>query len=61
MVGADNTEAAALIADSSLPGLLACGCRVIRASGLVAPITRYGVTTFDGLGQDSRAPGRPGQ
>lgn len=50
VVGADNTEAAALIADSLIAGILACGCRVIRASGLVAPITRFGVTHYDAWG-----------
>lgn len=43
VVSGDNTEAAALVADALSVGILACGTRVIRASGLIMPMSRFAV------------------
>lgn len=46
VVSGDNTEAAALVADALSVGILACGIRVIRASGLVMPMCRFAVRHY---------------
>lgn len=46
VVSGDNTEAAALVADALSVGILACGIRVIRASGLVLPMARFAVRHY---------------
>lgn len=50
MVAGDNTEAAALVADALSVGILACGTRVIRASGLVMPMVRFAVRHYKAEG-----------
>ncbi len=46
LVSGDNTEAASLVADALSVGILACGIRVIRASGLVMPMSRFAVRHY---------------
>ncbi len=46
VVSGDNTEAAVLMADALSVGILACGIRVIRASGLVMPMVRFAVRHY---------------
>ncbi len=50
MVAGDNSEAAALVADALSVGILACGTRVIRASGLVMPMVRFAVRHYKAEG-----------
>jgi mannose-1-phosphate guanylyltransferase/phosphomannomutase len=50
VVAGDNTEAAALVADALSVGILACGTRVIRASGLVMPMVRFAVRHYKAQG-----------
>lgn len=46
IVTGDNTEAAALVADALSLGILACGAKVVRASGLVVPMARFAVRHY---------------
>ena len=46
VVSGDNTEAAALVADALSVGILACGAKVIRASGLIVPMVRFAVRYY---------------
>jgi len=50
IVTGDNAEASALVADSLTAGILACGSRVIRGSGLAAPMTRFAVRHYNAWG-----------
>lgn len=50
VVTGDNTEAAALVGDALSVGILACGTRVIRASGLVMPMVRFAVRHYKAQG-----------
>lgn len=46
IISADNHQASALVADSLGVGILAAGSRVIRCSGLAAPVARYAVRQY---------------
>lgn len=46
VISADNHQASALLADALGVGILAAGFRVIRCSGLAAPVARYAVRQY---------------
>lgn len=50
VVTGDNHDASTLVADCLGAGILAAGSRVIRGTGLAAPMSRFAVRTFEAWG-----------